>query len=321
MNTLAPHRPPIRPCPIELLVRQEFGPSFDRYVRSHDTVRLVPGVYVEAQDWRSLRAWDRYLAKVHAVGRQYPGAIFAFESAAAILGMPFVGTPGFVHVLVGHRGAARKRGIVQGHFVVDELSTVTIDGLSATTVADTAVSIARARHAAVGLAVLDQAIRGCGVTSGELAALNETRSSDRGAANAAWAIERATGIPESVLESLSVAEIEWLGFEPPVLQKEFDLGGLGVSRVDAYWPGANVIGEADGDSKYQLNPGGAGTALIAEKRREDALRRVAEGFARWGWADCRDPSRLERILLEAGVPRVRQRNNPPLRTLAALLGR
>src|SRR5690606_13782682 len=150
-------------------------------------------------------------------------------------------------------------------------------------------------------------------------ATNDGRESSRGRANALWAIERATGIPESVLESLSVAEFEWLGFPAPILQKEFDLGALGTSRVDSYWPGVNVIGEADGDSKYKLHPNSVGDALIAEKRREDALRRISDGFARWGWTDCKDPSRLERILLAAGVPRIRARNNTRLRTLAAAL--
>lgn len=311
----------IRPCPIELLVRHEIGSPFDRYVASHDVVRLVPGIYVEAAAWKALAPWDRYLAKVHAVGKKYPDAVFVYESAAALLGIPFVGSPRLVHILADRRGGARTRGILQSHFFTDNITPILIDGVSVTSIVDTAVDIARVSHPALGLATLDQIVRRFEISPGAIAVVNDERTSDRGAANAAWAIERATGIPESVLESLSLAVCEWLGFEAPELQKEFDLGPLGTARVDTYWPGVNVIGEADGESKYQMSAGGVEAALIAEKRREDALRRLSSGFARWGWDDCRDPDRLEQILLAAGVPRVRRRNNAPLRTLAALLRR
>jgi hypothetical protein len=290
-------------------------------VASHDVVRLVPGIYVDDVAWTSLTPWDRYLAKVHAVGKKYPDAVFVYESAAALLGIPFAGSPRFVHILADRRGGARTRGILQSHFFTDNISPVTVDGISTMSILDTAVGIARVRHPALGLAALDQTIRRFEISPGEIAVVNDERTSSRGATNAAWAIERATGIPESVLESLSLAVCEWLGFEAPRLQKEFDLGSLGTARVDTYWPSANVIGEADGDTKYRMHAGGVEAALIDEKRREDALRRLSSGFARWGWDDCREPDRLERILLTAGVPRVRQRNNAPLRTLAALLRR
>src|SRR5699024_6099203 len=115
-----------------------------------------------------------------------------------------------------------------------------------------------------------------------------------------------------------LAVIEWLGFDAPELQVRFDLGRLGDARVDAYWRRVGVIGEADGDTKYRQNTNGTTTALIAEKKREDALRRVASGFARWGWSDCRNPDRLARILMDEDVPLVRPRDNTRLRTVRAL---
>lgn len=290
---------PIRACPIELLVRSEFGPGFDRYVRTHDVTRVVPGVYAHTPAWLRLPPWGQYLARVHAVRWKRPSAVFVFEAAAALLGVPFIGVPAHVHIAADKKGAARISGAVQGHFFTDTLVTTEAGGFTTTTLLETVVDLARVRHPAFGLAVLDHAIRVPGLLRGAISAVNEDRESPRGRANARWAIDRATGIPESVLESVSLAAIEWLGFAAPELQVRFDLGELGEVRVDAYWRAADVIGEADGDAKYRLHDGGVGAALIDEKRREDALRRIARGYARWGWGDCRDPQRLERILTAA----------------------
>lgn len=319
MNQLLRAQPDLVACPIELLVRSEFGSGFDTYVRSHAVVRIVPGVYVHEHDWRKLSVWDRYLAKVYAVQRRRPDAIFVEESAAALQGLPFLGRPQYVHVLAHKSGAARITGIVRAHFSIDEVAPVETAGILMTSAVDTVVDIARRNHPAFGLAALDQAMRLQNITRGELVANNEARASARGAANALWALERATGIPESVLESLSLAEFEWLGFEIPELQVPFDLGALGDARTDCYWRSRGIIGEADGDSKYRLQAGGIDTAIISEKRREDALRRQVNGFVRWGWADCRDPKQLESILLSVGVPRGATRNSTRLRTLATLL--
>ena len=43
------------------------------------------------------------------------------------------------------------------------------------------------------------------------------------------------------------------------------------------------------------------------------------GLARWGWAECRDPKKLEEILDEMGIPRVAPRDSTRLRTLATIL--
>lgn len=309
----------VLPCPAELLIRREFGAGFDAFVRSTEAVRLVPGIYVQESVWRDLPPWQKYLTKVHAVQRKRPDAVFVLESAAALIGLPVLGSPMHVHILAEHKGGARITGLIQGHHCTDELVPVRTAGIAHTSPADTAVDIARRRHPAYAKAVLDQAIRVCGLTAAQLAAVNDDRDSARGHAAALWAIERARAESESVLESISAAAIEWLGFEMPQLQVEFDLGPLGRARVDTFWPTVNVIGEADGDAKYRDDSGGTGAALVREKKREDALRRQVDGFARWGWSACRHPDQLDETLGKAGVPRARPRDNTRLRTLAALL--
>lgn len=51
----------------------------------------------------------------------------------------------------------------------------------------------------------------------------------------------------------------------------FDLKGYGEARVDTYWRDSDVVGEADGDMKYRDDPRGSHTAILVEKKREDAL--------------------------------------------------
>lgn len=112
---------------------------------------------------------------------------------------------------------------------------------------------------------------------------------------------------ESVGESVSRVLIAELGFAPPELQIEFRLPDGRLARADFYWPEAGLVGEFDGEVKYSraqdltgLDPA---DAVIAEKRREDGLRALGHGVARWGWAELREPRALRSILHQAGAPR------------------
>jgi len=55
-------------------------------------VRVRHGVYAFALLWNALPPWERYSAKVPAA-MTYPDAVFALESAAALVGMPTFGDP------------------------------------------------------------------------------------------------------------------------------------------------------------------------------------------------------------------------------------
>ncbi|WP_051171921.1 hypothetical protein [Microbacterium indicum] len=305
-----------RTAPIELVTRANLGDDdFHRWRREHDVFRVRPAVYADRDTWWALPPWDRYLARVHAAALRMPRAVFARESACALLGLPVLGEPTEIHVLVRRPGAARITGDVQGHFATDELELLRADGLASVSARDTVVDIARSGHPAYALAVADAAMRESGITGSDLTTINESRVSARGRRPADWPLSRATGVPESVLESISLAAIEWLGFPAPELQVEFDLGGGAIARVDAFWRRWRVIGEADGAAKYR----GDDRSMLAEKRREDALRRHVSGFARWGWDEIREPNTLGSILSDAGVPRIRQPDATRLRMLRDLL--
>ncbi len=50
----------------------------------------------------------------------------------------------------------------------------------------------------------------------------------------------------------------------------------------------------------------AADAVIAEKDRENAIRRQLSGFDRWDWTDVQHKRPVEARLVRLGVPRVRR---------------
>lgn len=115
----------------------------------------------------------------------------------------------------------------------------------------------------------------------------------------------ASPLPESVGESYSRAVFDFLGFEQPLLQQVFTDGGGFIGRSDFWWPRQGVVGEFDGKGKYVQGAlrGGitADEAVYREKLREDRIRALGHGFARWRWADLQHPERLRAKLLAAGL--------------------
>ena len=95
---------------------------------------------------------------------------------------------------------------------------------------------------------------------------------------------------ESVGETLG-RHLFWGQHVPePVLQfKVYDEHGNLVGRTDYAWPGLGMLGEFDGNVKYEryLRPGETvHDAVVREKRREDLLREITGWLMiRLIWAD------------------------------------
>jgi len=318
---LHPHTvPALVPSPVPLIGRDDV-PRPDLALRRGELVRIRRGVYAPTAAWAATAPWERYLTRVHAVALTVPDAVFSHESAAALRGLPIIGDPGAVHVLRSAQGTSRENRGLRVHTTAAPADIEPVDGLLLTGLAETVVGIARLRHPAYGLAVADAALRAADTLTVEaLVAHNELGASSRGRRNARWALHRATALAETTLESISRAAIEWLGFEEPVLQTGFVADDGTVDRADFAWPSCAVVGEADGALKYDGRYGTPAEVVRREKRREDRIRRGVSGFARWGWAELRDPWQLDRILRAAGVPCVRPAQTTPLYTLQSMLG-
>ena len=240
----------VRPSPIPLL-RWTDVPHPERGVAARVLVKVRHGVYASARLWKTLAPWDRYLARVHAVSLVLPGAVFCRESAAALLGMPIFGDPVIVHVLVESSGTARLVAGVRSHRAGHDRTILESSGLALTSPADTAIDLARHRHPAVGRSAADAALRvDPALTRDLLVAGNEARASSRGRNIARWSLTRSTSLAETALESVSLSVIEWLGFPAPELQVVFRSESGTEDRADALWRSLGVVGEADGDLKY-----------------------------------------------------------------------
>lgn len=305
----------IIPSPVPLILSRDEGVSHtERGWRSGALRRLSRGVYVETNSWDALPPWEKQLVRVHSALATDPRRVLFGESAATIIGVmiAYPGRP--VHVLVDGGTSREYRGI-RTHASVDNREIIVIDGIRMTAPVVTAVDIARARPSAEGLAYADALLRLDETAHpGSLIALNESLGSGRGRRHARWALDRATGTPESVLESASVAVIEWLGYESPILQQEFRFEGH-LDRVDFYWPKADVAAEADGDGKYTGDD--PSRAIIDEKRRENRLRRNLSGLARWGWPEMLAIEPVDAALRAAGLRPVRPRDTMRLTNFRA----
>lgn len=292
--------------------------DLDRSLRKGALLSVAPGAYVEGTVWRELTPVRRHRLRVLAsLERLKSKAVLCHFSAAAYWGLDiWQPWPSTVDILV--QDGARSSGSFRRHSgELGRHETVPLGDFSVTTVAQTAVDIAVVVPFHEAVVTLDSAIRtrpGGALTTREhlLAAVDRMRGVP-GSRRAAAATEFATPLADSPLESVSRVRIMEAGFPEPVLQQEFVAPGF-RAVVDFWWPDFGVIGEADGRGKY----GGLGgpddgpdaeearQAVIAEKNRENTLRRLSSGFARWEHADVARVGRLGSILRAAGLPSTRR---------------
>lgn len=107
---------------------------------------------------------------------------------------------------------------------------------------------------------------------------------------------------QTPLESISRYRLVQRGLPEPELQVRFeDRDGL-VGYVDMWWPTLGVIGEADGLVKYTDR-----ATLIAEKYREDRLRRLGFVVVRWTWREIMEtPGLVTQRVWEASAASVKR---------------
>lgn len=305
----------IHSSPLPLVLSRDDGTShIDRRWRAGKLHRLFRGVYVETSAWNTLSPWQKYLVRIHGALAADPNRVLFGESAAAAVGVliPHASRP--IHVLSPGVSSREYRG-VRSHVSVDAREIIVIDGIRLTSMADTVVDIARSRPPAEALAYADALLRvDSQITREQLVALNQALVSGRGRRQARWALSRATGVPESPLESASLAVIEWLGYESPILQHPFLIEGK-TYKGDFFWEHERIVGEADGDAKYSTEMGNPTDTIIDEKRRENLLRRHTSGVARWGWKDVQEAEPLDQALRSAGLRPTRVRDTMNLATM------
>ncbi|RWZ68508.1 hypothetical protein ELQ92_04675 [Labedella populi] len=291
--------------------------DLDRSLRKGDLLSVAPGAYVDSRVWRELPPLRRHRLRVLAsLERLHSDPTLSHFSAAAYWGLNiWQRWPATVDILVDNR-AARSSGAFRRHTGnADRHETVHTGDFSVTTVAQTAVDIALIVPFAEAVVTMDSALYagrdgGPATTRDELREAAGRMQGVPGSRRAAAAVAFATPLADSPLESFSRVRIMEAGFAEPELQKEFRGPDSFRAKVDFWWPDYGVIGEADGRIKYGAAPSPDGEdarqAVIAEKNRENVLRRMSVGFARWEHRDVTGVGRLAAILRQAGLPTVRR---------------
>lgn len=310
----------VRPSPIELVrVRDAFAGTRGLRNSAHFH-RVRTGVYAARPAWDALRPWERYLARVHAYALVNSDAVFAYESAAALLGLPVFGEPALIHVYALARTRSRRFGDVFVHSCVAVPETVTLGAHTMTTPATTTADLMRVLPPPFGLAVGDAAVsrvQGGMLAVADLEAAAAALPNTRGRALRNLLLPMVDARAESPGESVSRAVIVWSGFEPPDLQRVFVTDGI-TDRTDFWWESAKAIAESDGYGKYvRATAEETLEGVLAEKRREDRLRRHCREFGRWDWAACMAVAPVIGELERLGVPRVAAPRSRLLATMRA----
>ena len=156
-----------------------------------------------------------------------------------------------------------------------------VDGLLVTTPARTVVDCARTLDYEQAVVIGDAAVRKFGVTRRDLDRELEQAQRRKGIAAARRVVAFLDGHSESPGESRSRVALARNNLILVPQGEVFDEKGRFIGRVDFYDKDKPVVGEFDGELKYD-GPDGR-EVLRAEKAREDLLRNHGNEMVRWGW--------------------------------------
>lgn len=250
----------------------------DARVRSGRWLSLRRGVYLTQgalPEDPALR--HACLVTAAALASSVP-CVGSHASAALVHGLPLLQRPDGPPVLTRPPGTA---GSAVARLVADVPAEdrCVVHGAPVTTLARTAIDLARTTAALDAAVVLDAALGR--VRREELERVLDRQQGWPDSARARLRLGRADGRAESALESVSRVQLARLGLPPPELQVVVPLARGGTARVDFLWRALRTVGEADGRAKYDRPED-----LWREKRREDALRDTGFEVFRFGWAEA-----------------------------------
>ncbi|MCZ4551761.1 type IV toxin-antitoxin system AbiEi family antitoxin domain-containing protein [Gordonia rubripertincta] len=279
-------------------------------VKTGQLIRLYRGFYTFSCDLKDLADHEReqlqYRRTVLGAAHAGDGSkAVSHHSAAVLHGLPLLGgRTTRVHFTANRKTGGRKKGranvLHAAPWLADEV--VEIDGLLVTSLARTAVDLARQGSFLQAVCAFDGVLR-MGATRAEVESVLDRSRGRAGVANAIRAFAIADGDAESIGESLSRALMHTFGDipRPRLQQRFFDARGAFVARTDFDWDGV-VVGEFDGYAKYirYLKPGETiADAYEREKKREQKLARLGVIVIRWCWDDLMHPHRFRNMLHEA----------------------
>lgn len=199
-------------------------------------------------------------------------------TAAVLHGIPLLGpAPTRLHLAERKQDRPRHHG---ASTTLPSCDVVLIAGVPVTSLARTAVDVARSRGTAAGVIAADAVLRR-DVAREQLDAVIEEMDRWSGVQLAREAVAFADRRSESPLESLGRWRFAEHGLPPPDLQVWLGDELATFARVDHCWKAYRTVAEADGAVKYASS-----ADLFEEKRREDRLRDAGYEVVRYIWDDA-----------------------------------
>lgn len=239
--------------------------------------RLRRGAYVETRAWAQLKPWERFDLEAKALGES-ACRILAGYSAAAVWGLwRYQSTPPR-HEVYGFGGGTRLKSDPQVRQVHYNLSRKDITGqhLKATAIDRTIVDLTRLHGFGAGF------VAACSALRQDLTTLERLRAYDisgmEGLAHWPLVLEHATGVVESALEAVFLAQVVFFG-DFQVIPQVVVRGKNGKNyHVDFRVDGSDELIEVDGRGKYGASESEQEFNLAREKERADNLPRQPHRF-------------------------------------------
>lgn len=133
---------------------------------------------------------------------------------------------------------------------------------------------------------MDHAMRR-GVTRAELDRVVEAASRRSGVETLRSVVEFADGRSQSAAESASRVTMARAGLPAPVMQFRVDDSSDWIAACDFGWPDHGVVGEVDGEAKYDeriARGASAGKVVREQQDRDELIRQCGWWPTHWGWA-------------------------------------
>lgn len=217
-------------------------------------------------------------------------------SAVVLHRLPLFGTDSETVDLAAQVSRVRRVKGLRLHPPAATDAVVVADGYLTQGMAAAMLTLTRHCGVVTGLVALDAALHGGRIDLGQVSeAMGLVAPRTR---PATWdrLVAEADPLCESPGETRTRVLLRDLGIADVRSQVDIVDGGRLVARVD-FLVQERVIIEFDGAVKYGGDGGRA--ALIAEKRREDDLRRLGYVIVRLTWADLGQPGRVGQLVRQA----------------------
>ncbi len=285
------------------LAREHLPADVAARVRSGAWRRVGAGVYIAADDVAAAPGREESLERARIATlapRLRAGFTISHASAALAWGLPLPRAPRRAHVTGGTHQTGRSRDVVRHVRPLEPADVVMIHGHPVTSLERTVIDCATTLGPHAGLMVADAALR-AGASREHCQATIATMRGQRGVAVARAVLELADDGAESAGESTARFVLLRAGLPVPRTQVAVTTH-LGVFWSDLGWPDWRLLAEYDGEAKYEAG-GRAADAVLAEKRRQDAIEDTGHRVLRITRHDVAAPDRLIRRVLSMAPAR------------------